>query len=47
MPRVSDMGELSETTTVKRVSVECFVCGASGDVVELVTGWGSVRPACG
>ena len=39
------MGELSETTMVKGVA-ECSACGGSGGVVELVTGWGSVRPAC-
>ena len=41
MPRVSDMGELSETTMVKGVA-ECSACGGSGGVVELMTGWGAL-----
>ena len=40
------MGELSETTMVKGVA-ECSACGGSGGVVELMTGWGSARPAWG
>ena len=46
MPRVSDMGERPETTKVKGVRGVLRGRRLRG-VVELVTGWGSVRPACG
>ena len=46
MPRVSDMGERPETTKVKGVRGVLRVRRLRG-VVELVTGWDSVRPACG